>query len=187
MTLTAGRRDTLVWAAFALAVIAVYAASVSPLGLGLAVAWFAVWGTLRATGVLRRLDAREAFLVARVAVAFPLVELGIKLMIERNVIPYSWFWLNRLEHWAGMTAALLLLYAPLKPAWTALGDRARLLLALGAASLLGNLNEFWEYGLRASGGDLKLGQYGDTILDMAVNLLGGLTAWVVLRAIARRP
>ena len=45
-----------------------------------------------------------------VTYAYPLIASAIKYMIENNVIAYSWFWLNRFEHffWAfSMTIILL--------------------------------------------------------------------------------
>jgi hypothetical protein len=120
---------------------------------------------------------------------FPVWEFGLKFMITRDVIAYSWFWLNRLEHLGWMASLLLLLTPACRRVW-ALPTPFPLLFVLGLGTLIGNLNEFFEYALRlrwhTAGGSVW---YSDTILDMLTNLPGALLAfligWQLIRASAQ--
>ncbi len=79
--------------------------------------------------------------------------------MQRDVIAYSWWWLNRLEHFGW---------------WAAL----KFVVSLGC--LIGNLNEFWEFGLRQwAGTAARSVLYLATILDMITNLPGALLASLI--------
>ncbi|GGR04757.1 hypothetical protein [Deinococcus ruber] len=112
-------------------------------------------------------------------VLFPIWEFVIKWMVQHNVIAYSWWWLNRLEHF-GWMASLLLVLLPIYQRLFRLGWPAALLFVLGLGSSIGNLNEFWEFGLRLQAGTAGRGVlYLDTILDMLTNVPGALLAFLI--------
>ncbi|WP_407571267.1 hypothetical protein [Deinococcus altitudinis] len=112
-------------------------------------------------------------------VGFPVWEYALKFMIIRDVIPYSWFWLNRLEHLGWMASLLLLLTPACRRIWL-LPSPFPLLFVLGLGGLIGNLNEFFEYALRliwhTAGGSVW---YSDTLLDMMTNVPGALLAFLI--------
>ncbi|ULH14937.1 hypothetical protein MF271_13290 [Deinococcus sp. KNUC1210] len=141
----------------------------------------AAWAVL-ALATFRRMGT-SSFAVQRMwwttLLLFPIWEFAIKWMVQHNVIAYSWWWLNRLEHF-GWMASLLLLLLPIYQELFRLGWFTALLFVLGLGSIIGNLNEFWEFGLRVQAGTAGRGVlYLDTILDMLTNVPGALLAFLI--------
>ena len=105
-------------------------------------------------------------------------------MIQKNIIPYSWFWLNRLEHFCsaiGVSIILLPIYVNI---WHSLKWWQNLIFVLGLVCLIGNLNEFCEFFLRCFQpiNDSKFAlYYSDTIYDMGVNLIGGFVGFLIIK------
>jgi hypothetical protein len=108
---------------------------------------------------------------------YPLIASIIKYAIEANLIPYSWFWLNRLEHgfWSFCVIILLL---PLTAEILKQSKFQFFILNLGLIAILGNLIEILEYLIRVL---VNLNDYyvlsviyRDTVLDMITNFIGGL-------------
>lgn len=112
-----------------------------------------------------------------VTYAYPLIASVIKYMIENNVIAYSWFWLNRFEHffWAFSMSIILL---PLVYQYQKLIAKKWLLLVLGCVTItLGNVIEIIEFSLRQNLTDTRLGlYYADTMLDILMNFTGVIMA-----------
>ncbi len=107
---------------------------------------------------------------------YPIVATAIKYAIEANLIPYSWFWLNRLEHgfWSFCVIILLL---PLTIETLKQSKFLFFILNLGLIAILGNLIEILEYFIRVL---VNLNDYyilsviyQDTVLDMITNFIGG--------------
>jgi len=104
-------------------------------------------------------------------------------MIEKNVIPYSWFWLNRLEHFSWALAVVILFLPLYRDVWNILNWWQNLIFVIGLICILGNLNEFLEYFLRMRSQNYRAlaAYYWDTIYDMMINIVGGFVGFVVLR------
>ncbi len=115
-----------------------------------------------------------------VTFGYPLVASIIKFMIEKDVIKYSWFWLNRFEHffWAFSMTIILL---PLAHQFSKTIDKKWLLLVQGCIAItLGNLIEVIEFCLRSNLTDTKFGlYYSDTMFDILMNFLGVIIAIVI--------
>jgi hypothetical protein len=63
--------------------------------------WFSLFFILRLTKQEEKLTPSENRLYLTTVFLYPLAETAIKAMIVKNVILYSWFWLNRLEYSSG--------------------------------------------------------------------------------------
>lgn len=115
-----------------------------------------------------------------VTFGYPLIASIIKFMIEKDVIKYSWFWLNRFEHffWAFSMTVILL---PLAYQFQKTIDRKWLLLVQGCIAItLGNVIEVIEFSLRRNLADTRLGlYYSDTMFDILMNFLGVMIAILV--------
>ncbi len=115
-----------------------------------------------------------------VTFAYPLMASVIKYMIENNVIAYSWFWLNRFEHffWAFSMTIILL---PLVYQYQKVIAKKWLLFVLGCVTItLGNVIEIIEFSLRQNLTDTRLGlYYADTMLDILMNFTGVIVALIV--------
>ncbi len=115
-----------------------------------------------------------------VTYAYPLIASVIKYMIENNVIAYSWFWLNRFEHffWAFSITIILL---PLFYQYQKVIAKKWLLLVLGCVTItLGNVIEIIEFSLRQNLTDTRLGlYYADTMLDIVMNFSGVIVALII--------
>jgi hypothetical protein len=182
-----GWRSLVAVAAFCVLALATYRLSFSPFNTVVMLAW-----TVLAVGTLGSMQGadrpyRRAWWAA--FLAFPVWEFGLKYLITRDVIAYSWFWLNRLEHLGWMTSSLLLLLPACRRVW-GLPWPVAVLFVLGLGGLIGNLNEFFEYGLRLIWNTAgKAVWYSDTILDMLTNVAGALLAclagWRLDRASTR--
>ena len=148
-----------------------------PLWSVMLIVWFAVATYAVAKHLDVRLDERQRSTYWLIIYLYPLIESIIKYMINGNVIAYSWFWLNRLEHFAWAVAMGLLLIPFLSPSLRKLSLPFQLLLYVGAVVIIGNLNEFFEYAIRIYigmfGNQAKMAAfYWDTIYDLVINMLG---------------
>jgi glycopeptide antibiotics resistance protein len=146
--------------------------------------WFGLFFLFRLIKLETKLSASEHQIYLTTALLYPLLESWIKWMIEKNIIPYSWFWLNRLEHFAWATATVILFLPVFKNIWKASNWWQTLIFILGLVSLLGNINEFLEYYLRAKSSNISYRiftiYYQDTIYDMIMNIIGGLIGFLLL-------
>lgn len=115
---------------------------------------------------------------------YPTLETGIKTLLAIDLFPYSYYWLNRIEHFGWSVAITLLLF----PIWVRvrpkISDLTLVCLIVGNITIVGNLNEFLEFGLLIN--LAKTAQtsyyYVDSITDMATNLIGSMVgAYIVLK------
>jgi len=63
--------------------------------------WFSLFFIFRVSGLEAKLSAKEHQIYLFTVLLYPLVETCIKWMIVKDVIPGTWFWLNRLENFLG--------------------------------------------------------------------------------------
>ncbi len=146
--------------------------------------WFAVFFIFRLSNLEKNLSISEYRLYIVTAFVLPIIETWLTWMIQKNIIPYSWFWLNRLEHFCsaiGVSIILLPIYVNI---WHSLKWWQNLIFVLGLICWIGNLNEFFEFSLRCfqpiSNSKFAL-YYSDTIYDMSVNLIGGLVGFLIVK------
>ncbi len=117
----------------------------------------------------------DKFFIDLIGFSYPLMEILVKIFIIFNIIPYSWFWLNRVEHFIFSMFMTLLLY----PFFARFVPRIKLwpvlLMISSIVLLMGTVNEIFEYMLRVLL-HFQSAQsaifYGDTILDLATNIVG---------------
>lgn len=143
--------------------------------------WFGLFFIFRFTKLESKLSDKEHKLYLATVLLYPVVETGIKWMIVKNVIPYSWFWLNRLEHFSWAIAVTILFLPTYTDIWKNLKWWQSMIFVVGLVCILGNFNEFFEYGLRMGNSKNFAAFYWDTIYDMMINMMGGLVGFVVTR------
>jgi hypothetical protein len=122
---------------------------------------------------------------------YPPAETSVLLFRIAGKLPKDFDLINRGEHfcWA---IALIFFFLPLIAGfWKSLNSWQNLIFILGFVCLLGNINEFLEYILRiqpASRDNALFAYfYHDTILDMMMNLLGGLVGFAILTRLFANP
>ena len=112
-------------------------------------------------------------------------------MIEKNIISYSWFWLNRLEQFCWAMALVIIFQPIFTNVWKELKWWHNLIFIVSFICLLGNLNEFLEYFLHLQGKQktqLQLAfYYSDTIYDMMMNVVGGFGGFIALKSNTNLP
>lgn len=152
-------------------------------GIMLAV-WFGALILIQFKGYDLELNRKERLLFDINAHLYPLLGTLIKVMIVENIIPDSWFWLNRLEHYIWAVAIGILFFPLLKDSFAKLHLMSKFILFVGLVVILGNLNEFMEYGLRIymnlTTQYLFSEYYKDTIIDLVTNVLGAVTGFVIV-------
>jgi hypothetical protein len=152
----------------------------------MAIIWFSLFFIFRFTQLETKLSETQQTIYLTTILLYPLVESWIKWMIEKNIIPYSWFWLNRLEHFSWALAVVIIFLPLFKELLQTLNWWQYLIFVLGLISILGNCNEFLEYWLRASSSKtvnyrLWSFYYSDTIYDMMMNIMGGYAGFILLK------
>lgn len=119
-----------------------------------------------------------------IALAYPLVELGLKFLIIRNVVPYSWSFLNRGEHFMWAFSLTILIYPILYKTHIKLRKSEWLIFSIGLVTIVGVGNELFEYVARLKMGFTDIEHfsvyYNDTIWDLFINFLGSITGSVIL-------
>jgi hypothetical protein len=122
---------------------------------------------------------------------YPPIETSIIFLRIKGKLPPDFDFINRGEHfcWA---IALIFFFLPLIAGfWKSLNGWQNLILILGFVCLLGNFNEFLEYLFRIQPSSrdnaLFASFYHDTILDMTMNLLGGLVGFAILTRLFAKP
>ena len=159
--------------------------------VGMVFIWFGLFFTFRFTNLESTLSAKEHKLYLSTVLIYSLVETWIKLMIEKNALPDSWFWLNRLEHFCWAMALVIIFLPIFSDIWNRLSWWQNLLFVVSFACLLGNLNEFLEYFIRLLLNKKNQSQlavyYWDTIYDMMMNIVGGFGGFVAMRLNTKLP
>lgn len=147
--------------------------------------WFGVFFLFRFSQLESKLSNKEHRLYLLTIFIYPLIETLITWLIKKNIIPYSWHWLNRLEHFGTSVALVIILLPVFTGVWTSLKWWQTLAFIIGLVCLVGNINEFFEYSLRACCkpySDVKYAvYYWDTIYDMVMNIAGGLVGFIIIR------
>ena len=152
----------------------------------LVLAWFSFFLIFRFTKLELKLADTEQFFYWGVVIGYPLLETAIKWAIVKDMIPYSWFWLNRLEHFCWAIATTILFLPVVIDLLKRLPWWQGLIFVLGLICILGNINEFLEYGLRYFGSQGAIAPakaaayYWDTIYDMMINAIGGLVGFIII-------
>jgi glycopeptide antibiotics resistance protein len=143
-------------------------------------AWFGLFYFLQSR-VLRSLPThslKKCILIT--GYTYPLIETLIKFMIIRDVIPYSWFLLNRIEYTLWALCMTILIFGYFLKDIKQVSLLKHMLLVCGAIIILGNINEYIEYSLRLSLVSKFSAYYPDTIYDLSLNMIGALTGYVML-------
>ncbi len=177
-------KSNLFWGLFASSII-LFSLTVFSNWVLLGCIWFAVFFLFRFSKLETKLSTSEHRLYLATSFLFPIVETWLTWMIQKNIIPYSWFWLNRLEHFCsaiGVTIILLPIYINV---WHSLKWWQNLIFILGLICLIGNLNEFFEYFLRVCCKSINYSKFGfyyiDTMYDMGINLVGGFVGFLIVK------
>ena len=154
---------------------------------GLVFFWAILYTIVIWKGLDKKLSQRERNLWFIIVILYPILEAIIKYYLTFNVIPYSWSWINRIEHILSAIAIQIMFLPFFISTLKKLNLVERFLLLLCFTVFIGNLNEFQEYLIR-----LKLGltgknyfsaYYWDTIYDMAMNVLGGVIGFGVITSL----
>ncbi|MBU0975849.1 MAG: hypothetical protein ABIE03_04170 [Patescibacteria group bacterium] len=98
--------------------------------------------------LFRKLSSAEQGFYNFVIICFPLFEIIIKFLIMKNIIPGSWFWLNRLEHFLSAIGIQTLFYPFVKSTLVKLNKTERYIFITAFTVLIGNFNEFAEFTIR---------------------------------------
>jgi hypothetical protein len=117
----------------------------------------------------------DKFFIDLIGFSYPLLEIIVKIFIIFSIIPYSWFWLNRVEHFIFSMFMTLLLFPFFARFVAKIKLWPVLLMIASIVLLMGTVNEIFEYVLRVVL-HFQSAQsaifYGDTILDLATNIVG---------------
>jgi hypothetical protein len=145
---------------------------------------FAIFGFFRLTRMEGKLSNQEHYLYLLAILLYPPAETAVQLIQMQRLIPSDFTWINRLEHFCWAIALAFFFLPFIASVWKRLNGWQNLIFVFGFVCLLGNLNEFLEYLLRIQNTPLDQALfakfYTDTILDMTMNLLGGLVGFALL-------
>jgi hypothetical protein len=152
---------------------------------------FLIFFCFRWTRLERELSIEQwrSYLLA--IVLYPILETSIILLRLNGKLPPNFGFINRVEH-SGWAIALMFFFLPLIAGfWKSLNVWQNLIFILGFVCLLGNFNEFLQYIFRiqpvSKDNALFAAYYHDTILDMMMNLLGGLVGFAILTRLFSQP
>jgi hypothetical protein len=153
------------------------------------VALFALFWCFRFTQLEATLHPKAQCYYWWAVAAYPPLQTAVLLWKRSGNFAQDFDWVNRLEHgcWA---IALAFFFLPLIAGlWQRLNPWQNLLMMASFVCLLGNLNEFLEYLFRLPATPenqaLFAAFYSDSIYDMAMNLLGGVISFGLLRLVLR--
>jgi hypothetical protein len=151
--------------------------------------WIGAFLIARWKGLYDKLNSKEKIYYTLVIFLYPFFELIIKYMLANDVIPYSWNWLNRIEHFIAAIGIQVLFYPFLRPTLLKLNAKESFLFLVFTCSFIGVLNEFLEYGIRIYYHLTDTTQfsyyYWDTIYDMAINVIGATVGFFLLNWLRR--
>jgi len=147
--------------------------------------WFGLFFCFRFTRLELKLSPKEHNLYLATVLLYPLGESLIKWMMIKDIIAFSWFLLNRLEHFSWAVAMVIIFLPTYTDAWKRWEWWQALIYVIGLIGIIGNLNEFMEYFMRVRTGLLDYKNFGlyywDTIYDMIMNMLGSFVGFVVVK------
>ena len=157
---------------------------------GLILFWAMIYTIIIWKGLDKKLSPRERNLWLIIVMFYPIFEAIIKYYLTSNVIPYSWVWLNRIEHILSALAIQIIFLPFFANTLRKLNILERIVMLLCFTVFIGNLNEFLEYGLRVKMGltskDSFSVYYWDTIYDMVMNVIGGIIGVGVIELVKIR-
>ena len=172
------------WSLFATLII-VFSITVFSNWVLLGCIWFAVFFAFRFSNLEQKLSSSEHRLYLATVFVFPIVETWLTWMIQKNIIPNSWFWLNRLEHFSSAVGISIILLPIYIDTWHRIKWWQSLVFILGSVCLIGNLNEFFEFFLRVCCQPINdekfIVYYPDTIYDMGINLIGAYVGFLIVK------
>lgn len=109
---------------------------------------------------------------------YPPIEILIKANYVFDFVPYSWFWVNRFEHFLWAFLMCVLIYPALKNQLEKIPFYLRFIFISSVVVAIGSANEIFEGFIRSYMGIndlLRLSNYyTDTLIDMIVNIVGAL-------------
>jgi hypothetical protein len=179
------RFTNLKFATFLLTLIAIAGYFIYPMMSVLLIVWITAFAIAGIKGMHKNLNRKEYIYYMVVIILYPIFEAVIKYMLINDIIPYSWNWLNRIEHFIAAIAIETLFYPFLKPTLAKLNKSESFLFMVFTTSFIGVVNEFMEYGIRIHyhfTDSLKFSYYyWDTIYDLAINVFGAITGFFVIR------
>jgi hypothetical protein len=148
--------------------------------------WFGLFFGFRLAKLESQLWDKEHQIYLATVLIYPVVASAIKWAIVKEIVPYSWFLLNRIEHFIWAVAVAIIFLPTYTNFWKKLRWWQSLTYIIGLVCLLGNLNEFFEYLIRLkmfgiAGIERNTAYYWDTIYDQAINLIGGLVGFILLK------
>jgi hypothetical protein len=140
--------------------------------------WFLLFFIANSKKFTLRLSKRQKQTYITTILLYPLIELLLKFLILKNFIPYSWSFLNRFEHFFWAFSLTIALLPFVKKLLLKINKWEAFFVLLGLVVIIGNFNEFFEYGIRMK---LHLSDmyhfslyYPDTIFDLITNVIGGI-------------
>ncbi len=145
--------------------------------------WFLIIYSLKILNIENKILKPHLTLYYATVFVFPMLESILTWLIKNNIIAYSWFWLNRIEHIIASASIsiliLLILFKYLKKVkWY-----INLILLIAIVSMIGNFVEFFQYIRRIFFNNSftinKITFYSDTILDMFSNVLGSFLGFII--------
>lgn len=151
----------------------------------LLVGWVGIFAFIKIKGFDSGLPSRYEKVFTATALLYPLIETAIKFVIERDLIPYSWIWLNRIEHFGFSAFLVILIFPVIRRFYIKLDLIGQIVFVVGIIVFLGNINEFVEYLVRLMLNlRSKFGHYyEDTIIDLFVNMLGAFAGFGLLKLV----
>jgi len=139
-----------------------------------------VWSSITLLCIKRRsfveLATSDQKLFLTTALIYPLIAALLKLLIIRDLIPHSFYFLNTIEHclWAfSFTIILTTFFVNIKKKLLPIEHT---MLLITVVSTIGIVNEVFEYSIRIiihlTDQSLFAAYYPDTIKDLCVNIIG---------------
>lgn len=177
-------KSNLFWYIFASLIIA-FTFTIFSNWVILSCVWFGAFFIFRFSGLEAKLPNKEHRLYLMTMYIYPLIETSITWVIKKNIVPFSWNVLNRLEHFVTSVAVVIIFLPLFTHVWANMKWWQSLVFIIGLVCLVGNINEIFEYSLRACCrpySDFKYATYyWDTIYDTVMNIVGGLIGFVIIR------
>ncbi len=152
--------------------------------------WFSVFFYFHFTHKISNLPKPFTTIYYATIFIYPLLETIIKYMIEYNIIAYSWFWLNRFEHFLWAFAVIILLIPLFINIIKKLLWWQSAFLIVGLIFIIGNGIEFIQFIIRyyykPRNSVRFIAYYRDTIYDMMSNSLGSIMGFFILYQIKNK-
>jgi len=150
----------------------------------LLIIWISIFLISILTKSIRNLSKNQKRIYFLIIFLYPLIEEIIKFFIDFNIIPYSWHWLNRLEHFFA-SFSFVYLFSPFYIKYLKNQPFAfSLVFIIGLVTIIGVGNEIFEYFIRVylnlQSRAMKIIYYYDTIIDLIVNLFGALFGGILI-------